>query len=630
MYEEKQKNEKQKKENRFLKKIKKNKEAKVKKEKVVKEKPNEPKKILGIKADWVSILIKFAIFLIVAFIIIFVVTKIRQSSFKNTFTNNMEKMKEVAYTYYKVEDHRPVLLNEVVTMTLGDMEDGSLIKELKDNKNHVCSKDYSYVSLEKKSDINYELVVYLSCGGEAKSANYDVTYTTKQDVNSSNEVILYELKRTVTSNERYSCPEGYLASGRYCVRTNHSVVVDAVPKYKVTPEKNVPANYKSSDSLYEYTDPIVVTSSLGLRCSSGYTLENNKCVKRVNPSYKTSTDYSCPNGGTPTGSRCLFTAYTNYSNEIPYCKQGRLVNHDECYVTKAYSVKCITGKKDSIRNACYTTYTASKELSDWLFDSKVTYSENKTLKDTDRVSYEIDEYLDHGKIRYKKYIRKYVKTCDDDDVLSGNLCKHYDQDYEQKYCSGNYVLSKDGKECYTYKDASYKKTSGTYSCPLGYSKKGSGSSATCYKYENAMKTTSKIPYCSSGYDLADDNQCVKTMEPVVEDEKQSYSCPEGYLQRGSGSNTVCYRKTNSDSYYYCSNKNATLDGTRCITPSKTTFIAYSCPYGYKNSGNKCIKNDVKETILATENDTAISKEETLWSKTKDVDGWTWTGNTKVA
>ena len=38
------------------------------------------KKILSIKADWISILIKFAIFLVFAFIIIFIVTRIQMNS----------------------------------------------------------------------------------------------------------------------------------------------------------------------------------------------------------------------------------------------------------------------------------------------------------------------------------------------------------------------------------------------------------------------------------------------------------------------------------------------------------------------------------------------------------------------
>ena len=433
----------------------------------------------------------------------------------------------------------------------------------------------------------------------------------------------------VTNKEKYTCPEGYIKNGRYCLSTNNTEVIAATPIYRITPEKNVKAKYKGSDTEYEYADPVLVTNENTLKCPNGYTLQNGRCIKEISTKYRTNTTYTCPNGGTPSGTRCLFTTSTNYSNRKAYCQRGTLINGDECYVTKDYSLKCLTGKKDSSRNACYTTYTASKELSDWLFDGKVKYSENKDVDklESDTVRYEVDTYNDNGTITYRKYIRKYVKVCDNDDTLSGNICKHYDEAYEQRYCTGDYSLTSDKSECYTYEDASFKRTDGSYTCPDGYTKKGSGEDATCYRYEMATKVTAKTPYCASGYDLTSDNRCVKTTAPIIENE-ESYTCPDGYTKRGSGSSTVCYKKTTTESYYYCSNSEATLDGTRCIIPSKTEFISYRCPNGYDLSGNQCIKTNVTNRILATENDTTTATEETIWSKTKDLEGWTWTGNTK--
>ena len=159
---------------------------------------------------------------------------------------------------------------------------------------------------------------------------------------------------------------------------------------------------------------------------------------------------------------------------------------------------------------------------------------------------------------------------------------------------------------------------------------GNGSSITCYKYESATKSTSQTPYCSYGYDLTNDGKCLRTIEATLVEENVEYSCPEGYTSRGSGSNISCYKKTSTDSYYYCTNSKATLSGTRCIVPETTTFLSYSCPLGYDLSGNQCIKENVTERILATENDGPVSKEEVIWSKTKDLEGWTWTGNTKEA
>lgn len=647
MYEEKEpvkkvKKEKAKKENKFFQK-KPLKEKRVKEEKSKVEKKIEKSvstdekkkglKILSFRADYVSVLIRFGIFLIFAFIVIFIVTKVRNSGDANSFTENMENMKDVAYTYYKVETHRPVNVDEEIVLTLKDLEEASLIKELKDKEGNVCSKEYSYVSLVKTSLEDYDLIVYLSCGGESEMATYPVSFGTSGDESVSTSTLLYEQKRTVEVKEQYSCPEGYYHAGRYCISTNNTVTVQATPKYKVTPERNTAARYKPSGYEYEYIDPIVTVNDSSYECPSGYTLHGTSCIKEGTVKYRTSTSYSCPNGGTPSGSRCLFTTNANYADEKAYCKRGTLINNDSCYVTKEYRVRCITGKKDSTINACYTTYSANEELSDWLFDGKVTYSEDYNIDrlENDRRMYEVDEYLDNGKIRYSRYIRKYIKRCDDGDELRGSTCRHYDESYEQRYCSdSDYHLSSDESECFTYEDAHYKETNGTYSCPSGYRKRGSGSSTTCYKYESASKSTQKIPYCSSGYDLTSNGTCVRIVEATLVEENVQYTCPEGYTKRGNGENTRCYKKTSTDSYYYCSNSQATLNGTRCIISEKTTFLGYVCPSGYDLSGNQCIKTDNVERILATENEHTTSSEEVIWSKEKELEGWTWTGNTKEA
>jgi len=627
MYEEKKRKKKEKKFFKVEQKAKKEpreKKVKVKKEKMVKE--ETPKKILTLKADYVSILVKLGLFLAIAFVVIFTITKIKNNSEKNTFTSNMEKMKEVAYMYYKVESHRPIVVTEEVTMTLEDMIDGSLIEELVDKKKNVCSREYSYVSLMKKNDENYEMKVYLSCGGEAKSATYDIIYTTKkEESNNKEQTILYELKRTITTNEKYSCPEGYESSGELCIKLNATKIMNAVPKYKITPEKNTLATYKKSKNEYEYTNPIV-TEKEEIICQKNSTLINGKCLIIIDAKYKTEKEYTCPNGGTIKGTKCLFTTYPQETTRKAYCKEGSLIN-DKCYITKKYSVKCLTGTKDSAKNACYVTYNAKKELSDWMFSGKVTYSESKNVIDSETLKYEIDEYLENGKVVYKKYIRKKINVCDNEDILSGSTCKHYDETYEQRTCSANYILNKEESECYTYKDASYKKIEETYLCPQGYNKKGNKEEAICYKYEPAVKKETKNAYCSSGYEL-NDNKCIKEVN-AENKENKTYTCPDGYTKSGNGKYTKCYKKTEKEGYYYCQNKNAYLENDRCIIKEKTTFLGYRCPSGYNLSGNVCIKNDAKETIYATKNEGKNEKEETIWSKTKELEGWTWTGNTKI-
>ena len=123
MYEEKEpvkkekkvKEKKEKTENKFFQK--KTVDLKEKKEKKATETTDKKKpslKILSFRADYVSVLIRFGLFLIVAFIVIFVVTKIQNLGKGQTFAENIEDMKEVAEVYYKVATHRPLYVNEEV------------------------------------------------------------------------------------------------------------------------------------------------------------------------------------------------------------------------------------------------------------------------------------------------------------------------------------------------------------------------------------------------------------------------------------------------------------------------------------------------------------------------------------
>ncbi len=592
------------------------------KEETTKKDTKTTNKVMSFKADWVGILIKFGIFLLIAFFIIFVVTKIK--TFKgDSLTKNVEKMKTAAINYFDDEERRPYDVNEEVTLTLDDMINSNLITELKDGKK-VCSKEYSNVSLVKKNNDNdYELNIFLSCGGKSKRATYPLSYNEEN----KEKTILYEQTRTVT-NERYTCPEGYLVAGKYCIKEKTTETVKATAKYRVTPEINTRAIHKTGSVSYEKIMPIVATTLNSYTCPDGYALENNKCKKTIAASASKNKSYSCSNGGVPDGSLCIFTTIPNTNNSNRYCIHGDLINGDTCYIKKDVLIKCKTGKYDKNAHACYTTYVPKKELSDWLFDSQVTYSSNITPKDTNTIKYE--KITTNGdKIVYKKYVKKYEYLCDYGDDISGNTCKHYNEILEEKSCPTGYKFNNDLTECYKTVAASKRNKNVTsITCPRGYKKKKIDGDVTCYRYEKATQTSTPTYSCPDNYDITENNECVKTMEATKVQEQISYSCPDGYTKRGSGDKTRCYKKVTGNDYYYCVNQKATLSGDRCIIPSKTTFVRYTCPSGYRLSGQTCYKEVKGENILATENDPNTKKTETIWSKEKELDGWTFTGNTK--
>lgn len=583
----------------------------------------------GIKADWISILVKLCILLLIAFFIIFAIVKIKNIGSKNYINDTIEKMKQTAYVYYKVKSHRPVEDNEKVEMTLEDMINANLIQDLK-GKSENCSKEYSYVSLTKKEEQDdlYDLGVYLTCNGEAKNVSYEVDYKEEEPTPNVEKTTLYELKRTTTKKYEYTCPEGYILDGTHCLAPSVVKTVSASPIYKTTPEVNTKAKYKQPGYSYEYIDPIIETTPESYKCSSGYTLEGNKCVKEVAVSYRKKYDYDCPSGTTASGTYCIQEAAASSTNEEAYCTRGRLIN-GKCYITTDYSVKCLQGTKDSNSNSCYITYTAKKELSDWLFDGKKTYSASFNPKDTDTKKYEFDYEKDNGQLVYRIYIKKYKSVCDSGDEIKGNLCRHYSETYEKRYCStSTYQLSADGSECYKTTSPKYRNTKTTYVCPDGYSRRGTGQSTKCIKYIKATKKEISTPYCSSSYTLTSDNRCVRTINATKVESKINYSCKEGYTKKGSGSSTKCYKKTTTEGYYYCTNSKAKLVGDRCIISATTTFKNYSCPNGYKLNGTTCYREVSGERIQATKSYGSDQNEETIWSKEKKIAGWTFTGNTK--
>ena len=150
MYEEKEPKKKEK--NKKVKKVYTEKSIKSKVKQTTEETPKKDSKstnkVMSFKADWTGIFIKFAVFLLIAFFIIFGVTKIKNLT-GSSFVKNLNKMKEAATKFFDEEKNRPSSLDEEISLSLEDMINSNMISELKD-KGKVCSKVYSYASLTKK------------------------------------------------------------------------------------------------------------------------------------------------------------------------------------------------------------------------------------------------------------------------------------------------------------------------------------------------------------------------------------------------------------------------------------------------------------------------------------------------
>ena len=171
----------------------------------------------------------------------------------------------------------------------------------------------------------------------------------------------------------------------------------------------------------------------------------------------------------------------------------------------------------------------------------------------------------------------------------------------------------------------YKKctTTDTWYCPNGYTQSGSGSSTTCYK--NQTTTTYSCPSIAthksgSGSSL----KCWYYNEvPAV----TKLTCPSNSnYSEGSGANLKCYVVTSGKYSYSCSNYSGySLSGTNCVKTITTT--KNTCPSGYKLEKNKCNKysTTTKKATAKTTTKTYLSYK---WSAADVLKGYTKTGKTR--
>ncbi len=603
----------------------------------------ETNKKVGIHLDWVSIGIKLLILIGFIFLIIFAVTNIRKSNENKTFNKNVELMRASAYTYFKEEENRPVEENEEIDITLNDMVSSDMIEELKISKKVSCDKDSSFIAVTKINDNKYNLDVNLTCGSKSKTVNYTLNYSSlkkeasgnvkenetvvKEPEKTSSTVIekasqttMYELRRTIQAEATYDCPDGFTLVGTKCYSNVNVLKASAVPIYNVKPAKNVKASYHREEVDYEYADAIVRKSAATYTCPSGYTLVNNTCQKIENPYSKNKITYSCPSGYTLENNKCVIKTSLVNKAATYKCSKGTLTKDNRCKIVTNPTVSCKAGTYDSSKKMCYITINATPNYTEWKYNGII---ESKTAKEnTEKVLYTYLGKTSNGKYRYRKYTRSLKDYTCVSGVYAGNgKCRYYHENYFKYTCKTGTLSNKN--QCISYQDATVA-TKASSTCPSGYTK----SNNVCIKSISATRNTSKVYYCKAGSTVTADKKCKTTVAATVKEGKDVYSCPSGYEQVGSGSYTKCRKKNVTKGYYYCNDDDAVLDNDRCITAATATFKGYKCPSGYELASNYCYKYTNTETMRATKIAGNVVSEEVIWSASRNLDGWTFTGNTK--
>ena len=329
----------------------------------------------------------------------------------------------------------------------------------------------------------------------------------------------------------------------------------------------------------------------------------------------TKTNYSCGKGYTLKGKYC-------YKNTVIDTKDA---------TTKPATVKVLT--KDAIVDQ---SAAVKKQLTTIVKDVETEVSVNKNTKETEvsanktttpAVTKKVKVPYDCTKQKTEKQCstsyQSYSYSCNCSTTVS-----HGRSTTTCSTCYGSTPVTSCRDAVVNYTDTCYREeeqvvtpAQTTYTCPSNATRQtGSGSSLKCYVSSTTYTCPSSATrQTGSGSSL----KCYKTTK--------SYSCPsETTTQEGSGSSLKCYKVISGSISYRCTD-GYKLDSTgkKCTKTVTTPSTEKECKdSGYKLVGSKCIlykSSKVKATAKKTKTSYYIYK----WSKNETLDGYTFTGKTKV-
>lgn len=279
-----------------------------------------------------------------------------------------------------------------------------------------------------------------------------------------------------TPTVKYTCPSGYTLSGTKCIKS----VTTNGSTYNATKKTTNSTSYNATLGAKQYSNKTYTTKPSGYTCKTG---SQYICTSSSNcPGYVTvytscyKQGYSCPNGGTLSGSKCIVSGKTTYS-----CPNGGTLTGTVCKVEGKTTTVSESATKD------YTCPTGYK-LSDTKCYKKVydEYSYKATWEDEETVKY-----------------------CDSGDTLKGNKCyTTKDKTYNASLTTGKTTYTcpsgerLDGKTCYKTVSSVYNasKTTGnkTYTCPNGGTLDTKTNTCNTSVLKNKY-TASKVSKVSNGY-----------------------------------------------------------------------------------------------------------------------------------
>ena len=471
--------------------------------------------------------------------------------------------------------------------------------------------------------------------------NPDQVITTDAKYNAGGYYTVYADYIKTQTGIDYSCPVGYTLNGTYCIK---------------------------------YTSATEVPGDVTYTCPSGYTKNGTKCTKTYDATYVSGeTTYSCPNGGTLSGTKCTLTQDASSSTEYT-CPAGYTKNGSSCYkvydATSKTTYSCpnggtLSGTKCVTSGSSYNA-TANTTYGSWVAKGTQYYTSAGKAYQSTTSWLQLNGMITGaacgspcgGKGTWYKYTyyersAKISYSCPNGGTLNGTKCvtsgSSYNATPSTSYSCSN-GGTRNGSKCTLTASPS---SQTVYSCPSGYTKNGTKCTKTynatqnptygsykctdggtlngtkCIITRDADKQVGDPSYtCPSGYTYNNSSKKCEYKITATVTAEYSYTCPAGYTKSGEGTNTKCSKTVQGQGNYYCEDASAVLNGTKCVKTIKGGISHYTCPTDYTLSGTKCSKT-TSVTIDATKEVKTSTSYKYKWSKYSKLEGWEFTGKTKV-
>jgi hypothetical protein len=487
------------------------------------------------------------------------------------FSDNLDRMKDVAKSYYTVE-RLPKNVNDSKRMTLQEMIDNHLIMPLMDSNGKYCSTKSSYIEITKLED-EYVIKVYLSCSDKQ---DYIIEHFGCYDI-CSNTCKLLETTTTKEA-EKARCEIGTTKykttyySKRYTSATSarKTTYTTLTSKYTTDPIAKI---YE-----YEYVKNICVQEFDKYVCPTGWDLVGENCIKdtaRVvtEKAVETTTEVITPD--------------TKPAKEktVPVDENGNVIDDGSA----------TSGSGELVDAVCAPKYVTSTE--DAKYNEETINATKKTTTSKVTADAAITTITKPAYASYDKVYANYLSAGTYDIVSASKVAtsSKWVYDYTLTSASSNlaytneneklvYVSAFEEEECptcstsHTTKKYSYwhftKQYTYSYTCPSGYSKY---SESTCISNTaTGSKTT-----CPSGY-KPDGDRCSKTTAYYDSKEACKAYGSDYTLNKEAG---TCTKK--SVTGYSCPKGTPTDGGKNCLI----TKVEYSCPAGWNATSDttKCSK-----------------------------------------